>query len=698
MHDGYLKRVRRWRMIRRLAITAGISTVVPLLLLICFGWWHNLDLLSAIRHRVVGVRKLSPVSAPFPNYYAPDRVEWLGNIDDLELSEASGLAVSRRDPSILWSHNDSGNRSALYALSSTGEMLARFELVLAESEAQDPAPPEAEAPAARTPDAEASAAEGGAGGTARSEGAGAAVPAAAGSSDAPGTRAPTAASGSANGSSANDSQPVPGTTTQALAAGAPPPEPPAEAPPAPARASFTDASAPADAAPLREADATPLDSERSGSEKADAQRTDSGPLDAETAESETVNSETVNSEAADSESMDSESAGEEAEGIWARLLGSEALADWEDMASFELDGRPYLLVGDIGDNFHWRRELRLFVVAEPDLTSWARLASPRSGTSAAGGSAGPSEAPLVSGSLRPAWTLRFSYPDGPRDSEALAIDIDSESVLLLTKRNVPPELYRVPLRPPVDPDEIRIAERVAALDTLPQPAAREFLLDPDFAESRAQPTGLDIAPRLAAVVTYGDAYLYPREPGQTWSQVFAGLPKRVALPLEPQREAGALSPNGDALYITTERDRRGAAALFRVVLESLGRERAFEAPAASLGRGASRRGMPPEGTRESAGQSMALPELSVPAPGRLPDDPDSTRFVSPLDSELQSDPPLAPLRVSDPGRAPEPRAPDPGPRAWSGSPLAGPPPAPPIWPEAVAASPRVPQPRPAAER
>jgi hypothetical protein len=37
-------------------------------------------------------------------------------------AEASGLALSRRTPGIIWSHNDSGHDAVLYALGSNGAL------------------------------------------------------------------------------------------------------------------------------------------------------------------------------------------------------------------------------------------------------------------------------------------------------------------------------------------------------------------------------------------------------------------------------------------------------------------------------------------------------------------------------------------------------------------------------------------------
>jgi hypothetical protein len=42
-----------------------------------------------------------------------------------DVVESSGLAVSRRNPGVLWSHNDSGSDSVLFALDTTGKLLGR---------------------------------------------------------------------------------------------------------------------------------------------------------------------------------------------------------------------------------------------------------------------------------------------------------------------------------------------------------------------------------------------------------------------------------------------------------------------------------------------------------------------------------------------------------------------------------------------
>jgi len=51
-----------------------------------------------------------------------------GTLQSAELTELSGLAASARHADVLYGHNDSGDSSRIFALSSTGEPLATYEL------------------------------------------------------------------------------------------------------------------------------------------------------------------------------------------------------------------------------------------------------------------------------------------------------------------------------------------------------------------------------------------------------------------------------------------------------------------------------------------------------------------------------------------------------------------------------------------
>ena len=209
--------------------------------------------------------------------------------------------------------------------------------------------------------------------------------------------------------------------------------------------------------------------------------------------------------------------------------------DWEALASFIYDGKGYLLVGDVGDNFRWRTSLRLFVLPEPDYNK-----------------------PVSGEAVKIAWWFRFRYPDGFRDCEALAVDEATQEIILIAKRVIPAEVYSVPLKPeqasaPGEDAVIVTARHLADLGRIPQPTPADLREDPNYGHYRSRPTGLSIMGHRAVVTTYHDAYLFERQHLESWGNTFARSPKRIALPRVSQREAGALSRDGFAFYTTTER-------------------------------------------------------------------------------------------------------------------------------------------------
>lgn len=199
--------------------------------------------------------------------------------------------------------------------------------------------------------------------------------------------------------------------------------------------------------------------------------------------------------------------------------------DWEDLASFELDGKPYLLVADTGDNGGLRRDLVLHVFEEPtDLASPPKLA----------------------------WSLRFRWPDGPRDCEAVAVDPKRGEVLLLSKKRVPPELFRLPLRP--DGDKEAVAELIGTLPGIEQPDAGDLRRSPIYGRYRAQVTGADLSPngRVLAVLNYRSVHFLVRPANGDWEPVLQEKPSHLTLPWMPQAEAIAFALDGQSLVIGSE--------------------------------------------------------------------------------------------------------------------------------------------------
>jgi hypothetical protein len=215
-----------------------------------------------------------------------------------------------------------------------------------------------------------------------------------------------------------------------------------------------------------------------------------------------------------------------------------ANVDWEDMASFELDGRNYLLVADTGDNGGIRKTLELAVFEEP-----AQLHD--------------------GGTLEPAWTLSFRWPDGARDCEAAAVDVAAGQVLLISKKRVPPELFALPLRPA---DGVQTAQLVGTLSGIAQPDQAQLRKNPVYGRYRSQVSGADLSPngRVLAVLNYHAVHLYVRQPGQDWKQTLASEPGRLDFPWLPQAEGIAFSLDGRRLLIASEQ-RPSPLLVFRVL-------------------------------------------------------------------------------------------------------------------------------------
>jgi hypothetical protein len=215
--------------------------------------------------------------------------------------------------------------------------------------------------------------------------------------------------------------------------------------------------------------------------------------------------------------------------------------DWEDLAAFNWQGEPWLLVADVGDNRGQRDRVILYALPEPQADDAGRF----------------------SGTVQPAWSLIFTYPDGPRDCEAVAVDEAAGQILLLSKRSDPPMLYRLPLAPPVDARPL-VASLVGPLDTIPPPTPTDLLLP--YGRYRSQPTAMDLSAdgRELVILTYRHAYLLRRIPGQQWRGILAEAPQAIALPdllVLAQREAACFSADGQSLFVTGE---GGGAALLRL--------------------------------------------------------------------------------------------------------------------------------------
>ncbi|MBX3737671.1 MAG: hypothetical protein KF715_13320 [Candidatus Didemnitutus sp.] len=200
------------------------------------------------------------------------------------------------------------------------------------------------------------------------------------------------------------------------------------------------------------------------------------------------------------------------------------------VASFERDGKAWLVAGDIGDNSGRRPFILLHFIEEPAASALA---------------------PGRETEVAPAYTLRVVYEDLARDCESLAVDAREGAIYLLSKREDVPRLYRLPLAPS---RETVVARRVGSVPHLPQPDFFQRLLKTPTGRYRGEPCAMDFAPdgSAAVVLTYGDTLLFPRSADESWAAALAKTP--VVLPPHdlPQAEAACFSADGRAIFVASE--------------------------------------------------------------------------------------------------------------------------------------------------
>ena len=186
--------------------------------------------------------------------------------------------------------------------------------------------------------------------------------------------------------------------------------------------------------------------------------------------------------------------------------------DWEDMASFVDHGKPRLLVADCGDNQSIRESIVLYLMDEPD---------PRTSTSPTG-----------------AQVIEVTYPDGPKDCEAVAVDTKRRQVILIAKSVLPlAGIYVLPL-PSRSAAATRMATTAQRVGTLPL----------------SMVTAMDISDLSGDihVVSYFQAFRFscPRRDMPIADQL-KQLPAARDLPRWKQIESIAIDSNED-VWVTSE--------------------------------------------------------------------------------------------------------------------------------------------------
>jgi len=188
-------------------------------------------------------------------------------------------------------------------------------------------------------------------------------------------------------------------------------------------------------------------------------------------------------------------------GVWSLSAPND---DWEDMTSFLLNGEPYLLVADIGDNARNRKEYQIYIFNEP------RIPTVEQGDD------------LINSALSPLKTIRFVYPDGPHNSEALATD--GQWLYIMTKaskmrsRHSISSLYRLPLSL-ASGEDLLVAE---LLGDMPKRTQKSDLIKRNSKNtvSLKKPTAFEIDDKndTGYLLTYSYVVRVDRHSQQTWAE------------------------------------------------------------------------------------------------------------------------------------------------------------------------------------
>jgi hypothetical protein len=197
--------------------------------------------------------------------------------------------------------------------------------------------------------------------------------------------------------------------------------------------------------------------------------------------------------------------------------------DWEDICNAKIEGEPFILIGDVGDNKARRKFCRLYIFKEPRIEL------------------GSDSEKIELDSFR---CLEFEYDNGPRNCEAIAFDELSQELLLVEKiglRDAPAQsgVFAIQLQNSAQEQRLK-ARRIGAVGIR---GATAMSLSPDN--------------NWLVIRNYVNAHLYRRTVGQTWPEALANnQPALVGLPIQRQGESICFTADSKSIIVTSESKRQ----------------------------------------------------------------------------------------------------------------------------------------------
>ncbi|WP_202102865.1 hypothetical protein [Sphingobacterium faecale] len=190
------------------------------------------------------------------------------------------------------------------------------------------------------------------------------------------------------------------------------------------------------------------------------------------------------------------------------------VVDAEDIASLMIDGVPYLLLADMGNNLRKRDTLSLFLFKEPVFDKDRR-------------------SHVVA--REDIMEIRFRYKDKRRDAEALFVDPIDNMIYIISKRDFRSTLFRMSF------------SEAKAGSVLVLPPLMQLPLTFATGADIRQDGGYIIVKNLVAV------FLWKREPNQDIISALSQPYQQILYKPEPQGEAICFDRNKNFFYTISER-------------------------------------------------------------------------------------------------------------------------------------------------
>ena len=209
--------------------------------------------------------------------------------------------------------------------------------------------------------------------------------------------------------------------------------------------------------------------------------------------------------------------------------------DFEDLSAFSVMGEAFLIIADTGDNLNWRKLQSLLILKEPSLETAGQK-------------------------LKVLRRVTFSFRDGHRDIESVAVADFGKSAYLVSKKRIPPELFRVSL----EDQGHQTLQAIESIESIPAPTALDLDRRGRYGIYSSVPTAMDISSGDAVILTYKELYLFEKQVGEDWANAFAQVPQKIPLPQIYGLESVTFAGPGKILLTGERENGRKASEIYEV--------------------------------------------------------------------------------------------------------------------------------------